>query len=573
MQTNSTSPQSSQNSRKPHRNITSTGRPRGRPPNVNKYLQPIQQGSNLMSHFGSKSNYTNYINTSGTNRSMMNPYYMNPLVDPTVLSALLASNIIDPLSAMSYFNQMGSYQDILRHYQSNLSSLTNLTGGLNNPGTTITGISNVSTMITTSSSINTTSITTNISNLSNLNNMTVQQLLNMNNTTASTARTTPMYHQTTTKTSTTMSMTKDRPSISITPVTTSLTQQPHKTKPSSKQPSTQSDPLPVHIPKSLQISPTKPVLHSPTTTQVSLLKPSVIQQVKTSPPKQVSAPQIRVSKSLIEPQPAHNSSLSHSPLKNSSGSGGVTNPAAVPQVAHTSGAMGAPVVMKSQGLPMNLPTSRSGTSLQHKLLSKKNSQRQYPQTNMQNLIRKTKAASKAMPVLPGSFPNLLNTMPSGSSAISQSPFITPELSGISVSAVTQPPGMKTTKYHGYKKSNVKPKATVPTTAATTSVDVPSSLPASFSQGGSVEALSMLSQLQQHAHLEIIPQQKAPLKSSIDYSKVTMLPQKVPSDTLRSSTAECMPMYDMPRGKPPTNISTKKADKLANDSVEIITLDD
>lgn len=533
-----------------------------------------------MNQFSSKSNYASYIGASGPNRSMMNPYYMSPLVDPAVLSALLASNIMDPLSAMNYLNQVGSYQDILRQYQSNLSSLTNLTGGLNNPGTTMTGISNVSTLSTTSSSINTSSINTNIGNLSNLNNMTVQQLLSLSNSTASTtSRPTPMYHQTTSKTSTTMSVTKDRPSISITPVTTSLSQQqPHKTKPSSKQPSAQSDPLPVHIPKSLQISPTKSVLHSSNTAQVSLLKPSVIQQVKTSPPKQVSAPQIRVSKSLIEPQPAHNSSLSHSPLKSGSG-GGVSNPAVVPQVAHTAGPMGAPVVMKNQSLPMNLPASRSGTSLQHKLLSKKNSQRQYPQTSLQNLMRKTKVASKTMPVLPGNFPNLLNAMPSGSPAMAP-PFIPPpELSGISVSAVTQPTGMKATKYHGYKKSSVKSKATTATTT-TTAVDVSSSLPASFSQGSSVEALSMLSQLKQHSHLEIIPQQKTSLKPSMDYSKglsssVTVVPQKIPtSETLRpSTTAECMPMYDMPRGKPPANISAKKTDKLSHDSVEIITLDD
>lgn len=582
---NSTSPQLSQN-HKPHKNLmSSTGRPRGRPPNVNKYLQGMQPGSNMMNQFGSKSNFASYMGASGPNRSMMNPYFMSPLVDPTMLSALLASglggNMMDPLSAMSYLNQMGSYQDILRQYQSNLSSLSNLAGGLNNPGTTITGISNTpSTMSTTSSSINTSS---NIGNLSNLSSMTVQQLLSLSNSTASTSRPAPMYHQAAAKTSTTMSMTKDRPSISITPVSSgSFSQQSHKTKPSGmKQPSVQTDALPVHIPKSLQISPTKPIMHSPNTAQVSLLKPSVIQQVKTSPPKQISAPQIRVSKSLTEPQPAHNPSLSHSPLK----SGGATNPTIVPQVAHTVGAMGAPVIMK-QSMPMNLPASRTGTSLQHKLLSKKNSQRPFPQMNP---ARKTKVAtSKTMPVLSANYPNLLTSMP-GSSAMSQPPFIPPELSGISVSAVTQPPGIKTAvsaaKYHSYKKSSVnksKPTTTATAAAATTTVDVPSSLPASFSQSSSVEALSMLSQLQQHSHLEIIPQQKVPLKPSMDYapkglsSSVTVMPQKVSSEALRPSTAaDCMPIYDVPRGKPPSaNVSSKKTDKLAtSDSVEIITLDD
>lgn len=570
VQVNSTSPQASQN-RKPHRNLSSTGRPRGRPPNVSKYLHAMQQSGNVMSQFGSKCSFASYMGVSGPNRSMINPYFMNPLVDPTVLSAILTSglggNMMDPLSAMNYLNQMGSYQDILRQYQSNLSSLTNVTSGLNNPGTTMTGMSNTSTMSTTSSGIN-----TNITSLNNMNNMTVQQLLSLSNSTASTSRPAPMYQQAATKTSTTMSMTKDRPSISITPVSTnSLTQQSHKPKPSSsKQPNTQTDTLPVHIPKSLQISPTKPVLHTSNPTQVSLLKPSVIQQVKTSPPKQMSAPQIRVSKSLTEPQPAHNSSLPHSPLRSNS----TTNPTTMPQIAHTAVTMSTPVVMK-QGLPMSLPVSRSGTSLQHKLLSKKNSQRPYPQINQQNPARKTKAV-KTMPVLSSNFPNLLNAMPA-STALPQPPFIPPELSGISVSAVTQPPAIKAagTKYHNYKKPNIsKPKSTA------TSVDVPVSLPTSFPQGGSVEALSMLSQLQQHSHLEIIPQQKAPLKPSMDYSKnlsssVSVMPQKVSSETLRPSTAaECMPMYDMSRGKPPANISSnKKPDKLANDSVEIITLDD
>lgn len=591
---NSVSPQTLQN-RKPHRNLTSTGRPRGRPPNVNKYLQhALQQSGNMMTQFGSKSNFTNYMGATGPNRSMINPYFMNPLVDANMLSAILASglssNMMDPLAAMTYLNQVGSYQDILRQYQNNLSSLTNLASGLNNPGTTITSISNASTMSTSNSNINTSSNIANLNNLkSSLDPMTasVQQLLSLSNSTVSTSRPTPLYHQAVAKTSTTMSLTKDRPSISITPVSTSMSQQPHhKAKQApGKQPNSQTEPLlPVHIPKSLQITPTKPVLHSSnTTTQVSLLKPSIIQQVKNSPPKQMSAPQIRVSKSLTEPQPAHNPSLSHSPLKNS-GSTVTTNPAAaMPHIAHTS--MGAPVIMKQQqALSMNLPNvSRSGTSLQHKLLSKKNSQRPYSvQTNVQNPpVRKTKSTVKTTTTIPvpmsGNFPNLLNAMPpTTSTAMSQSPFIPPELSGISVSPVGSQPGSikaASAKYHSYKKSISKPKPPV-----TSTMEVPSSLPTSFSSGSSVEALSMLSQLQQHSHLEIIPQQKVPLKPNIDYSKtlsssVSVVPPKV-SETLRpSTTSDCMSMYDISRGKT-ANVSNKKTqEKLLADNVEIITLDD
>lgn len=513
------------------------------------------------------------MGTSGGNRSLMNPYFMNPLIDPNMLSALLTSglgsNMMDSLSAMNYLNQVG-YQDILRHYQTNLSSLNNFASGLNNTGITMTNISNAPTMNTSVSSANTST------SINNSNNMTVQQLLNLKNPTTSASQSAPMYHQATTKTTTTMSMTKDRPNISITPVNTSLLQLSHKTKLS--KPSSQTEPLPVHIPKSLQITPaTKPVLHS-STAQVSLLKPSVIQQVKTNSSKQMSAPQIsapqisapqistpqiRVSKSLTEPQPAHNSSLPHSPLKNS----GVSNSATVtcmPQVAHTT--VGASVM--KQGLPMNLPASRSGTSLQHKLLSKKNLQRPYSQTNMQNPAKKTKTSKASISALPNSFPNLLNAIPT-SSAISQSPFISSDLSSISMNHIPQSTIKITNmKYVNYKKS-VKPKTL-------TAVDTSSSLPTSFSQSSSVEALSMLSQLQQHSHLEIIPQQKTQLKSCADYSKnlsssLPVVPQKI-SETLKPPTTDCMSMYDISRGKS-ANISNKNTDKLTNDSVEIITLDD
>lgn len=582
---NSSTSQVPQN-RKPHnRNLTSTGRPRGRPPNMNKYLQQAMQNSNVMNQF-SKSNFANYLGASGPNRSLMNPYFMNPLVDPNMLSAFLASglggNMMDPLSAMSYLNQVGSYQDVFRQYQSNLSSLTNLASGLNNPGTTLTGISNVSTISTSTSNINTSS---NIGNLGNikgsLDSLAMQQLLS--NTTASTSsRPTSVYPQTA-KISTSMSLTKDRPSISITPVSTSMSsqQQSHHKPKSNKQPSSsQADSaLPVHIPKSLQISPTKSVLHPPSTAaQVSLLKPSVIQQVKSSPPKQMSVPEIRVSKSLTEPQPAHNSSLSYSPLKSNSGT--VTTNPTMPQVAHTS--MGTSVIMKQQQtLPMNLPNvSRTGTSLQHKLLSKKNLQRPYSaQTNVQNHpVRKIKSTMKTTGLMSApitsSFSNLLNTISSGNSAtMSQPPFIPPELSGISVSPVTGPQqssSIKATsaKYHGYKKTTSKPKPVAPAT-----IEVPpSSLPASFSQNSSVEAFSMLSQLQQHSHLEIIPQQKT-VKGNIDYSKnlPSSMMQKIPDSLRPPTSAECLPMYDVSRGKPVP--SKKPQDKVANDSVEIITLDD
>ncbi|XP_043487375.1 calcineurin-binding protein cabin-1-like isoform X1 [Polistes fuscatus] len=552
-QVNSTSPQASQN-RKPYKNLTSTGRPRGRPPNVNKYLQAMQQGDN-MNQFNPKNIFTNYI-TTPENHALVNPYFMNPLVDPNMLSAMIASlssNMMAPLPGINYLNRIGNYQEYInRQYQRNLS-LSNLTNSLNSTTATVpSSISSIQTMSTSSSS--TTTPSSSINNLTNINTLTVQQLLNLTNSTVQNTRSPPTYHQaTTTKTATTMSMTKDRPNISITPVSTAL---PQKSKPS--RPTTQTDALPVNIPKSLQISQTSKTSH-PSTAQVSLLKPSIIQQVKTSPPKQMTAPQIRVSKSLTEPQPAHNPSLSHAPLKSSNPS----NSNIIPQIAHASISQS---LNLKPSLPMNLPTSRSGTSLQHKLLSKKNSQRSYP-TYTQSSIRKQKPSNKSVPIMSSNFSNMVNNM-TGNSSLGQTSFIPAELSGISVSPVTQagikPSSIKTTNY---KRPPTKPKSGI--------MDVPNPLSSSFPQATSVEALSMLSQLQQHSHLEIIPQQKNPqIKANVDFSKnlsssVSVVPQKkLVSEPLRQPNSDCMTLYDLPRGK-----SAKPVDKSANDSVEIITLDD
>ncbi|XP_017876030.1 calcineurin-binding protein cabin-1-like [Ceratina calcarata] len=560
-QASSSSPQFSQ-IRKPYKTLTSTGRPRGRPPNVNKYLQALQQNSNTMNQFNAKANFANYMGVAN-NRSLMNPYFMHPLVDPNLLSALLTSGLggsmMDPLSAMNYLNQMGNYQDIIRQYQNNLSSLSSLAGGLSGTvGGSAPNISNVPTMSTSTSNMNAAPSMSNLG--ANLNNLTVQQLLSLSSSTASTARTAPMYQQTTaTKTSTTASITKDMPNISITPVNT--TAAPPKSKPAKQSPP--NDSLAIQLPKSLQISQaSKPHLQPPST-QISLLKPSVVSHTHAkvaSPPKQISAPQIRVSKSLTEPQPAHNPNLSHSPLKNPA-----TNPVTVPQAAHA--AMNPSMGMK-QSLPMNVPASHSGTSLQHKLLSKKNSQRLPYTQSVQNPMRKPKVAKQTMPTLP--YSNLLNPSMPVNPSMPQPPYVPPELSGISVSPVNPQTGLKgpSTKYPAYKKtSSTKTKPTM---------DVPGSLPSSYSQSNS-EAFSMLSHLKQHSHLEIIPQQKAQqMKPTIDYAKtlssgVSVVPQKM-TESLRPSSTECKPVYDLPRAKS-SSVVGKKNEKSMHDSVEIITLDD
>ena len=411
------------------------------------------------------------------------------------------SNVLNPMSAVNYLNQM----DIMRQYQSNLTSLSNLAGFAN---------------------VNSTPPSTTSS--STPGSLTVQQLLNMSSNAAPSR--TSMHHQQP-KATTTTSTTKEAPSISITPVGSGL----HKTK-SSKH--SHPEPLPAHSSKAL---PGTKTIHS-TPAQVSLLKPSVIAQTKTAPPKQMTAPQLRVSKTLNEPQPAHNSS--HSAL------GGNTAVSGPPQIAHSS--------IQGQGMMgMGMPTARAGTSLQHKLLSKKMPPQSTKTTNLGKKIKTT----KNLPQLPNNLQNLLNM--AGAGALAQQNFLTPDLGGISVSpvggSVTKPPPPP--KHPPYRKVGKK------TAEGQNS---------GGSGGNTAETLSMLSQLQQHSHLEIIPQAKGGQKGNqMDFAKnlpvsLSVVPPQKISSEIRPTSTDCMSVFELPRGKSGT--TAKKADK-AKDSVEIITLDD
>lgn len=484
----------------------------------------------------------------------MNPYCLNPLFDPSMFAAMLTSGMsggmMDPLSAMNYLNQMGSYQDILRQYQSNLSSMTNLATSLSNASSSATSISNVLTMSTASSNqppINTSPNLAQFGNLNNLSNLTVKQMLSLANSSASTApRSSPLYQQSSAKTTTTTSTIKERPDISITPVGSSL---PYKQK-LPKHPS-QNDPFSMHLAKPGQAS--KSISHS-SNSQVSLLKPSLQsksaplkhipalpkpvsappkisappKQIST-PPKQVSAPQIRVSKSLIEPQPAHNSSLSYSNLKGSR----LVNP------SHSG------MSVKSTANPSNIQ-GQSGTSLQHKLLSKK---QPLPSTALPNPMKKQKS-TKFPSQVPSTFQSLLNALPGSSQ-----PFLPSELS-VSMSPVPKGQSSKLPTFR--KQKPLKP------------IEVASSLSQS-----NTEALSMLSQLQHHSGIEIIPQQKG---QTLDFPRnlpnlpasLSVVPQGLPESVKATNDVT---LFELPRKQ--ANVpSAKRNEKPApKDSVEIITLDD
>ncbi|XP_008547464.1 calcineurin-binding protein cabin-1 [Microplitis demolitor] len=534
-----TSPQTFQQ-RKTNKN-PGTGRPRGRPPNVNKYYQNI-----MNSYSNNKRGFGNFLGTS--NQPLMNPFFMNPLMDQSAMMSMLSSglanpNMMDSLTAVNYLNQMGNYQDLLRQCQSNLTSMP--VGSLGNFGNLPTSLPNVSSVptMTTSSMGSVPSVSSgNLGAMSSLGNLTVQQFLNLSAAvTAVTTATTSSaaYNQSNFKT-TTAGTNKELPhGISISAIGGTAQQQKTKTKHSS----VNSD-LNIHSSKSMSTSQQpKAAASNP---QVSLLKPSVIQPTKTGPPKQVSAPQIRVSKSLTEPQPAHSSSLSVSPLKSASPSG-IMNIPPPHQNLGNSGLNITPV-------PMGL-SSRSGTSLQHKLQLKKQAQQAPP-----NPVKKQRPSSKTAQAVN----NISNVLKMPTSAVMMGvPYLSTDLSGISVSPVNSSSSKSSVKPMSFRKGTSKPKSVEMT-----------AMPASLSQSSTAETINMLTQLQQHSHLEIIPQAKTHSKST-DYIKnpplsLSVVPPKA-ADNIRSTIADTVTMFDIPRGK--TSSSTSKADKHAKESVEIITLDD
>ncbi|KAF7992530.1 hypothetical protein HCN44_004874 [Aphidius gifuensis] len=534
-----TSPKSLNHQRKAYKH-SGTGRPRGRPPNINKHLQ---------NPFNTSGAYGNYLGATG-NQSLMAPFYM---MDPNMLSAVIASglsgNMMDPLATVNYLARMGNYQDMYRQY-SNLSSLSSF----GNLPTSLPSVSSISTMSTSATSNSTSSqpiVSVHGSLMTNAGNPTVQHVLNKKKSTSTPTTYNPMtFNQS--KPITTISSLSSKElshSVSITPVTAANSKQKSIHIP------VHTDPVSAQFAKVIDAAqPLKSISHSPT--QMPLLKSSPATQLplpqsSTSPlPKQMSATQIRISKTLSEPQPAHNSSFSVSPVK-SSGSTGISLPPV--GINHQSSSL------NIQSVPHGMSQSY-GPSLQQKLQFKKQGQpiSTSQKTSSSNPAKKQKTSLKnQIPSLPTNIQNLLNM--GGAGAIAAAPFVPSELGGLSVSAVNHSINQKgSSKLSSFRK---------PSKSKTG--DLPTSSQNSVLQPSPSEALSMLSQLQQHSHLEIIPQAKT-YKSAVDYStNVPSSSSVLPKKTVDNTRSVVSP-HDASRK---SNNSQKQIDKHVHDKVEIITLDD
>lgn len=152
---------------------------------------------------------------------------------------------------------------------------------------------------------------------------------------------------------------------------------------------------------------------------------------------------------------------------------------------------------------------------------------------------------------------------SGAGGMGAAPFIPSERSGISVSPVNQAMTQKLT-----------PKPTFRKGTKSKTMDIPGGMQNPIPSATNADTFSVLSQLQQQSHLEIIPQNKGAHSKTMDFTKnlplsLSVMSQK-PIESIRPSGMDAIPVYDIPRK---INNPTKKVDKTPKDSVEIITLDD
>lgn len=564
--TNSTSttsiPQVTQSKKPPKTTSSVTGRPRGRPRNVNQHLQSLQHDS-MSNQFNSKGAYSNYHNsTTSGNRSLMNPFCLNPLLDPTMLAAMLSSGVgggvMDPYFAMNYLNQMGNYQDIFRQYQSNISSITNLATSLSNTSSSsnVTNMNNASTMSTTTSNNSNITTTPNVNQFANINNhsnLTVKQKINLANNSATT-RSSPLYQQSSTTTTTTSSI-KERPDISITPVGSSSYKQkfpsnsnfPQTSKTSQmsllkNSPTTLSIPsssIPPPIPPVKSFStPVKPISKSNTTKSIPPIKSSstppkpppvsksIIPPVKSLPPSTKQSPQMRVT----NPQPAHNSSQ-YTSLK---GNNTVVTPSMLTLPSSSSSSTSA-----------STQQNRAGNTLQHKLQSKK-------QSSVMNPVKKSQKSTTNFPQLSNYHHHHLHTQ--FSSSPSQHSYLPSELS-VSVNPVGKFPTSKSPIFRKQKSQEL-------------------STTTNLSQSKVNETLTALSQLQQQNSIEIIPQQK-----NLDFAKnltksLNGMPQGMPENLKSSGDLSVFEITKKSANPTTNNNSNKRNEKTATkESVEIITLDD
>lgn len=193
--------------------------------------------------------------------------------------------------------------------------------------------------------------------------------------------------------------------------------------------------------------------------------------------------------------------------------------------------------------PPPKPLSTPGTSLQHKLLSKKQTSQQFAQA-------KKPKTHKSMSSCESLFRNI--TGPGG--------FRPSPSSGISVSAVVP-------------QSAVQQKVLPPATLQKFTMPRKPVKPRqeSSAMAKNRESMNALTQLQQHPHLEVFPHKQQ--KPSVDFPKnlspaLTIVPQSILAEAHKGGAE----IFEIPR-KASTSGAKRVEKPPVKDSVEIITLDD
>ncbi|XP_011502585.1 PREDICTED: calcineurin-binding protein cabin-1-like, partial [Ceratosolen solmsi marchali] len=380
------------NNRKSQKSPSISGRPRGRPPGIQKFPQLINSDSLLIKNeYSSNHSSTNTTYVSNTNTLSSNSYYINPFLEPNILAAMFGpsfnANIID--SAMNYFNQAGTYQDIIHRYQDNVNTIPHLKSSYNKK------------------------------NSGNFSKMYVENHLPV--------------------TDSNLNIEKEKPDISITPVTNIIRRKPKSVKLAAHDTQHEVSDMSLQIPKSVKITPCS---------RLPLFKTTHNQHV-----------------SQLESD--HQMSLIANSL--SSGNSVSRNCITVPQSTHTT----------VPRFGINTSASQPGTSLQHKLLSKKHGQHPYQLVG----IHKPKPTKNSLPS------NHSNPIKSVST-----PYKTTNSSIASFDPTTLH-STKCIKLHPCLEKSIN----------TNVAEVPILTNSFKNTIKDSNTLSTLSQLQQHSHLEIIPQ--------------------------------------------------------------------
>ena len=314
---------------------------------------------------------------------------------------------------------------------------------------------------------------------------------------------------------------KERPDISITPVVSNISKTKLKSSKiaSSNHPQNDHSMISLHLPKSVQLTPAQ---------QLPLIKP--VSQIQRASQKleDKQIPLISKKNTL-----GNSLNLHHLTLRQ-------TNPS--PMAISTSSRIAA----------------QSAPSLQHKLLSKQDHQRSYQTINTTTNTNTIKNPRHNRTTIHTSYPKLLNT--------EDTPFLSPDLTAITVNAIPS-----TTSQ--YSKLNQDFSKSIESRSSTAQIPLNS-----LRDPNNSNTLSVLTQLQQHTHLEIIPQ-TSNVKHGIDgvsCSDRFTGPQNT-SESTNLLTSDSVTVFEISRRQESTtdspNLQRKSRDKSEKNHVEIITLDD